>query len=156
MSNVAQSPVFRLANKLVTPLIRLGIPLGVKRAPMALLTVRGRRSGLPRTTPVALANFEGGWLLVSVYGVTDWSRNLEAAGEAEVTTRGETRSVDARRLLPSEAASVLRDSIADAPAVIRRMASQYFKADIKSPLGDWEREAVDHPVFVLTPVTAAI
>jgi hypothetical protein len=105
---------------------------------------------------VALATFGEDWLLVGVFGVTDWSRNLEVAGEAEVTTRGETKRVDARRLPPSEAAPVLRDSIADAPAFVRRMTAQYFTAGLESPLGDWEREAVDHPVFVLTPVASSI
>lgn len=156
MRTVAQSPAFRLANKMVAPLIRLGVPMGVRRAPMALLTVRGRKSGLPRTTPVALATLEKGWLLVAVFGVTDWTRNLEAAGEAEVTTRGETKGVDVRRLEPVEAAPVLRDSIADAPGFVRLMTSKYFTASLDSPLGEWEREAVDHPVFVLTPVSNPI
>jgi deazaflavin-dependent oxidoreductase (nitroreductase family) len=151
MGSFTPPPVFRFANKLVTPLIRIGLPMGVRRAPMALLTVRGRKSGLPRTTPVALVAFGSGWLLVSVYGVSDWSRNLEAAGEAEVSTRGETTRVDVRRLPPSEAAPVLQESIAHAPELIRRMTSQYFDASLESPLAEWERAAVEHPVFVLTP-----
>lgn len=152
MRRFEPSPMFRLANKLVTSLIRRGFPMGVKRAPMALLTVRGRKSGALRTTPVALARAADGWLLVAVYGVSDWSRNLEAAGQAEITQRGETTKVEARRLCPREAAPILRDSIADAPALIRRMTSRYFIATVDSALEDWEQEAVDHPVFLLTSV----
>jgi deazaflavin-dependent oxidoreductase (nitroreductase family) len=151
MSSFEPSPLIRFGNRMVTPLIRWGLPMGVKRAPMALLTVRGRRSGLPRTTPVALATRDDGWLLVAVYGVSDWSRNLETAGEAEVTLHGETTRVTARRLPPSEAASVLRDSIADAPRMIRRMTAPYFDAVLDSSLADWAQESVDHPVFQLTP-----
>lgn len=151
MSRFQLSAVFRIANRLVTPLIRVGVPLGLKRAPMALLTVKGRNSGQARTTPISLINHDQGWLLVSVYGVGDWSRNLEVAREAEITLRGRIVSVAARRLPPSEAAPILRDSIADAPALIRRMTEPYFSANEESPIEDWEDEASAHPVFVLTP-----
>jgi len=156
MSRFEPSPLFRFANEMVIPLIRWGLPMGVRRAPMALLTVRGRRSGIPRTTPVALAGLDGGWLLVAVYGVSDWSLNLEAAREADVTVRGETTRVDARRLPPHEAAPILRDSIADAPAMVRRMTSRYFAASIESSLDAWAQESVEHPVFHLTPARSSV
>src|SRR5437660_171443 len=47
-------------NPLARRLLRFGVPLG----PNALLTVRGRKSGQPRTTPVALVEVEGGrWII---------------------------------------------------------------------------------------------
>lgn len=145
------SPMFRMANKMVTPLIRWGLPMGVNRAPMALLTVPGRKTGIERTTPVALERRDDGWLLVAVYGVCDWSRNLEAAGAASITSRGETTRVQARRLESDEAGHVLRDAILGAPAMIRRMTAEYFTADRDSPIELWRDEAVAHPVFVLIP-----
>lgn len=151
MSQFRPSRAFRLANKMVAPLIRLGLPMGTRRAPMALLTVRGRKSGVPRTSPVALAKREDGWLLVAVYGVSDWSRNLEAAGMATVTSGGRTREVTARRLEPAEAGPILREEITSAPAMIRRMTAPYFSATAESPEESWRREAVVHPVFVLQP-----
>jgi deazaflavin-dependent oxidoreductase (nitroreductase family) len=117
---------------------------------MALLTVTVRNSGIARTTPVALAQHRDGWLLVSVYGVTDWSRNLEAAGRGWVTIRGKKREVTARRPEPTEAGPLLRDSISTAPAMIRRKTAPYFSAGGDSEMADWEREAVAHPVFVLS------
>jgi deazaflavin-dependent oxidoreductase (nitroreductase family) len=117
---------------------------------MALLTVRGRRSGLLRTVPVALAPAEDGWILVSVYGVSDWSRNLETARRATITMRGGTTSVDAVRLPPDVAAPILRDAILDAPRLVQRMTSSYFDAGPDSTIADWEEEAVRHPVFHLT------
>lgn len=125
--------------------------MGVKRAPMALLTVPGRKTGIDRTTPVALERRDDGWLLVAVYGVCDWSRNLDAAGTASITTRGETTRVTARRLGPDEGGPVLRDAILGAPAMIRRMTAEYFTASEDSPIEMWEEESVAHPVFVLTP-----
>ncbi|HEX6145788.1 MAG TPA: nitroreductase family deazaflavin-dependent oxidoreductase, partial [Acidimicrobiia bacterium] len=73
----------RFYNPIVSFLLRLGLPIG----PQALLTVTGRRSGLPRTTPVAINRNGTGWHLISVYGRVDWVRNLEAAGEALITRR---------------------------------------------------------------------
>lgn len=151
MSQFQPSPVLRLANKMVTRLMRWGLPLGVRRAPMALLTVPGRKSGIPRTTPVALADLEGVWILIAVYGVCDWSRNLEAAGRATVTLRGRETAVVARRLSREEAGPVLRAVIADAPAMIRRMTAPYFSVDGDSPLEDWGIESIEHPVFELIP-----
>ena len=48
------------------------------------LTVRGRRSGRPITTPIPTLEFEGARYLVSGGGETHWVRNLRAAGEGEL------------------------------------------------------------------------
>jgi len=146
------SPAFRMANKMVSPLVRWGLPMGTRKAPMALLTVKGRKSGVDRTTPLALERHGDGWLLVAVYGACDWSRNLEAAGEATITSRRTTSRVKATRLEPAEAGPILRDAISGAPAMIRRMTAPYFSAEAGSPPLEWVREATDHPVFILTPM----
>jgi hypothetical protein len=61
MSQFRPGLFLRIGNRITTPLIRLGLPMG----PMALLTVAGRRSSLPRTTPVAVAPLDEGWRLVA-------------------------------------------------------------------------------------------
>ena len=90
----------KLYNAIVSFLLRLGLPMG----PQALLTVTGRRSGLPRTTPVAINRSGDGWHLISVYGRVDWVWNLEAAGRALITRRLQRFQVTARQLTPDEAA----------------------------------------------------
>src|SRR3954452_16322768 len=77
------------ANRMMATFVRLGLPM--RRT--ALLTVPGRVSGLPRTTPVALTPHPGGWSLIAPYGVVDWVKNLRAAGRAEVRFRGRRRRV---------------------------------------------------------------
>ncbi len=123
----------------------------IRRTEIALLTVRGRKTGLPRSFPVALAKREDEWLLVAVYGVSDWSRNLEAIREATITIARRTTLVHARRLGPEEAGSILRESMTSAPALVQRMTAAYFTAQAGSDIRAWQQESVSHPVFVLTP-----
>ena len=68
-------------------IFRLLLRAGVKIGRMSLLTVRGRKSGQPRTTPVLIAEYDGNCFLVSTYGETNWVRNLRAEKEA-ILTRG--------------------------------------------------------------------
>ena len=117
--------------------------------PFALLTVPGRKTGLPRSTPVELVPIEDGWRLVAAYGLVDWVKNLQAAGTATILMRGRTFPVTSRQLPPPEAAAVLRDRIASASRSTMRMIGPYFDATSESPLEDWEVEAQRHPVLVL-------
>ncbi len=69
-------------------LIRRGVPLG----PNALLTVRGRKSGLMRTNPVAVLARGGRRWVIGTFGEVNWVRNLRAAGEAVRRPRPPTSS----------------------------------------------------------------
>src|SRR5437868_14893647 len=75
-----------LFNPIARRLLGVGVPMG----PNALLTVRGRTSGLPRTTPVALLVIGERRRVVGTFGDVHWVRNLRAAGEA--TRTGKRRS----------------------------------------------------------------
>ncbi|MGH8943723.1 MAG: nitroreductase family deazaflavin-dependent oxidoreductase [Acidimicrobiia bacterium] len=137
----------RFYNPIVSFLLRLGLPLG----PQALLTVRGRNSGLLRTTPIALNPHGTGWLLVSVYGRVDWVRNLRAAGEAVVTMRRRTIPVTSQELTTDQAAPIVRDLLASLNPMVRPVIGSYFATDLSAPIEAWQDEARRHPVFILTP-----
>ena len=107
----------RFYNPIVSFLLRLGAPIG----PQALLTVRGRNSGLPRTTPVALNPHRAGWLLVSVYGPVDWVKNLRAAEEAVITRRRRNLPVRSQELATHQAAPIVRDLLASLNPIVRRV-----------------------------------
>jgi deazaflavin-dependent oxidoreductase (nitroreductase family) len=77
--------------------------------PNALLTVRGRTSGLPRTTPVAVVVIGGRRWVIGTFGDVNWVRNLRAAGEATLTTKGRPEPVQAHELSTQEAASFFKD-----------------------------------------------
>jgi deazaflavin-dependent oxidoreductase (nitroreductase family) len=67
-------------NVAVARLTRMGVSVMGSR----VLSVRGRKSGEPRTTPVNLLIVDGQRYLVAPRGVTQWVRNLRVAGEGEL------------------------------------------------------------------------
>jgi deazaflavin-dependent oxidoreductase (nitroreductase family) len=84
-------PIF---NPVARHLMRLGVPLG----PNALLSVRGRKSGVVRTTPVAMIRSGGRRWIVGTFGEVNWVRNLRSAGEAVVSVGRRKESVRATEL----------------------------------------------------------
>jgi deazaflavin-dependent oxidoreductase (nitroreductase family) len=146
MTKTAQAPMFvRLGNVLTTTLLRAGFKLvGLGNYPMYLLTVRGRKSGQPRTVSIAIIERNGKRYLGAPFGVVDWVRNLRAAGEAILTRGRRAETVTAIELPPSEAALVLREEIKDGNPFAR-----YFGVTVESSLEEFERAAVSHPLFVL-------
>jgi deazaflavin-dependent oxidoreductase (nitroreductase family) len=103
------------------------------------LTVRGRRSGLPITTPLAPFEFEGARYLVGGGGDTHWVRNLRAAGEGQLRMGGKHQDFRTVEIQGPE-----RDRIVTAyrTSMGRRFES-YFKA-LPNP--------ADHPVFRVEPI----
>ena len=140
MPQTYRVPLFvRIANRLVSSLIRMGLNIGVN----ALLTVRGRKSGQPRTTPVAVIELNGQRYIIAAFGIVDWVRNLRAAGAATLTRSRRSEAITVAELPPAEAASILKASLRIAPGFLLA----YFDATLESSLEDFEREAVWHPVF---------
>ena len=113
--------------------------LSLAGLPELFLTVRGRRSGEPRTTPLLCVPHEGGWVVAgSNWGAPKlpiWVLNLRAAGEAEVTFKGRHTAVHARQAEGEERAALWR--------VMNRTWPNYDHYASRT-----DREI---PVFVLTP-----
>ncbi len=141
MAKTSQVPRFvRPGNVLMTALMRAGFKVGL----IHLLTVRGRKSGQPRTTPIAVVEQNGKRYLAAPYGIVDWVRNLRAAGEAVLTRGRRSETVTALELPPSEAGLFLQGLIKDSNPF-----SRYFDVTEQSSLEDFERTALSHPVFLL-------
>lgn len=86
--------------------------------PNALITVRGRKSGIPRTTPVALVVVDGRRWVIGTFGETNWVQNLRAAGEATITVGRLREDVKATELDAEERTAFFRDIIG---AYVRRI-----------------------------------
>ena len=152
MSNKVHVPLYvRIVNPILLPLLRLGL----RRRPMALLTVRGRRSGRPRATPVGLLEVDGHRYLFSAFGEVNWVRNLRAAGVATIGVGRQRETLPAIELSAEEAGGVVR-SILKTPAYAA-VVRPYFPVSIDAPLTEFVREARRHPVFELgvVPVRSA-
>jgi len=136
-----------LLNPLMSAFVRLGVPVG---GPMALLTVRGRRSGVDRTTPVSVFEFEGSNYLFGTFGDTQWVRNLRAAGSA-VLTRGRSRHpVKATELSPEEAGPILQGALRRYLGTpMRLFLERYYAGSADGSASDYVELAGHHPVFRL-------
>jgi deazaflavin-dependent oxidoreductase (nitroreductase family) len=137
-------PVF---NRLVQPLLGAGLPMGFN----GLLTVRGRSSGQPRTTPLAIIEVDGRRWVWSPWGDVHWVRNLRAAGEATVVVRRQTQSVRAIELDPEQRLGFFRDTFG--PLARRIPFGVTFVrlldgVDVRDPA----RAAEGRVVFELVPV----
>ena len=137
-------------NPVARRLLRGGIPLG----PNTLLTVRGRKSGQPRTTGVALVEAEGRRWVVGTFGEVQWTQNLRAAGEGTLTRGRHQEPVEAVELDPEEAPAFFKDVLGP---YVRRIPLGLGKWMLGSILGapdileDPVAAARRHPVFELHP-----
>ena len=150
MAKTYQVPGFvLLGNKVTTTLLRAGVNVVgpymlFGNYPMYLLTVRGRKSGLPRTTPIATIVRNGQRYVSTPYGIVDWVRNLRAAGEAVLTRRRRSETVSARELSNSEAAVLLREEV-----LANNPFTRSYGVTKDSSLEEFERVVADHPMFAL-------
>src|SRR5206468_10777660 len=92
-------------NYIAKPLLAAGVPM----RPDVLITVRGRKSGLLRTTPVTIAENSGRRGVISPFGDVNWVRNLRAVGRAPITAGRRRAEVTAIELGPPRAAEPIRD-----------------------------------------------
>ena len=88
-------------------LLAAGVPLGFNR----LVTIRGRKSGLPRTAAIAVIEVSGRRYVWAPWGEVHWVRNLRAAGRATIAMRGRTEDVRATELDPTERVALFRDTL---------------------------------------------
>jgi deazaflavin-dependent oxidoreductase (nitroreductase family) len=132
----------RVANTLITPLIRVGFaPRGA-----FLLTTIGRKSGRRYATPVVLVEHAGERWLVAPFGERGWVKNARVAGWVELTRGRLTKRVEVAEVPAAERAPILQAYVRTVP-VTRR----FFAADLGAPLEAFAAEAARHPVFRLSP-----
>jgi deazaflavin-dependent oxidoreductase (nitroreductase family) len=146
VKRVSQIPrSVRLGNAVSKSLLHTGLrPRGRGGHPLYLITVKGRRSGLPRTVVLSVIEADGKRYLAAPFGVVDWVRNLRASGEAVLTRGRRSETIHARELSPKDAGAFLRDAVR-----LDRLSARYFGVSSQSSLEDLESAAKRHPVFLL-------
>jgi deazaflavin-dependent oxidoreductase (nitroreductase family) len=128
----------RLVNLIVHSLLRSGL----SPPHTYLLTVPGRRTGKPYSTPVTLVEENGERWLVAPYGEVDWVKNARAAGKVTLGRGSKSETVRIIELVPSEAAPLLKKYVTQVPVV-----RPFFDVTPRSDMKDFITEAPRHPVF---------
>jgi deazaflavin-dependent oxidoreductase (nitroreductase family) len=131
-------------NRIVAGLTRLGLSVAGSR----VLEVRGRSSGLPRSTPVNLLSYEGERYLVAPRGDTQWARNLRVAGEGRLLVGRRSESFTATEPADEEKPPLLR-------AYLKRWGFEVgvFFDGVGADASEQQLRAIapKHPVFRLRP-----
>jgi deazaflavin-dependent oxidoreductase (nitroreductase family) len=118
---------------------RVAGPLWLWVGITAVLEVPGRRTGTPLHATLFPVEVDGTWYLLSQYGVTDWVRNLRAAGRGELRRKGRTEAFTAIEVDGAE-----RDRVI---AAFHARTPQRFSHDFDQRPG-----AADHPTFRVEPM----
>jgi deazaflavin-dependent oxidoreductase (nitroreductase family) len=105
----------------------------------AVLEVPGRHTGKPIRVTLAPWEVDGTRYLMSQYGITDWVRNLRAAGRGQLRHKDGTQSFTAIEVDGDE-----RDRVI---AVFRAKADRLLNRDF-----DRLPDAADHPTFRVSPI----
>src|ERR1700704_6733830 len=98
-------------NKVVVAMQRLGVPTG----PSMVLTVPGRKSGQPRSTPMTPFAHDGGLYVVAGYPGADWASKARAAGAGTLSRGRKSRPVKIIELDAAESRPVLRSFAVKVP-----------------------------------------
>ncbi len=117
--------------------------LDIAGLPNLMLTVAGRKSGVPRTTPLLCVPHEGGFLIAGSYfggpKTPAWVANVRAADEVQVRFDARTIPATPREVTGEERARLWEVMVETWP--------NYRKYE--------ERTDRTIPVFLLTPTTPA-
>jgi deazaflavin-dependent oxidoreductase (nitroreductase family) len=155
--------------RLIGPIVRWALASGLPAGPNVLLTVRGRKTGLPRTIPVAVLDLGDRRFVQASFGETEWVRNLRATPRAIVRTGRQSEAVEVIELDPDSAGQLMFDALASFRQVrplrialgpeVRPPAAVFhrFHFRIDTTLEDYVAEARRHPLFELVsrPARAA-
>jgi deazaflavin-dependent oxidoreductase (nitroreductase family) len=139
--------VFKAGNAFMRSMLALGISLNGT----TLLTVPGRKTGRPQSTPITMVEFDGQRYVQSPFGSVNWVRNLRAAGKATLSWGRRHETVTATELSPEQAAPIIKSYLGKAPKLIQ----EYFDVTPESSLEEFIQDARKRAVFAVHPVPAA-
>jgi deazaflavin-dependent oxidoreductase (nitroreductase family) len=94
--------------KPMNTIVRAMQRLGIKTGPAMILTVPGRKTGKPRSTPMTPFTYRGELYTVAGYPGADWAANARAAGAGTLTRGRKSRRITIVELGAEESRPVLR------------------------------------------------
>jgi deazaflavin-dependent oxidoreductase (nitroreductase family) len=133
-----------LTRRVMNPLVALATRLGLSVWGSRILQVRGRTTGIVREVPVNLLALDGGHYLVAPRGVTQWVRNLRAAGVGGLRLGRRVEHFTATEVVDDTKIEVLRAYLARWKAEV----GVFFDGvGPDSSVDELARIAPSHPVF---------
>jgi deazaflavin-dependent oxidoreductase (nitroreductase family) len=139
-----------LFNAISKPLLAIGVPMAFN----GLITIPGRRTGLARTTPVAIIRLGDRRWVWSPWGDVNWVRNLRAARHATITFRRHEEAVRADELTSDQRIGYFRDVLSPLARSVPG-GSWFIKTFDGVDLSDPVAAAQRRPVFELHPIADA-
>ena len=136
------------ANKVFIAMSRLGISFGGESP--VVLTVPGRKSGAPRSTPVTPMTVAGKRYVVGGFPDADWVRNVRAASEVTVSRGRKQERVRMVELPAEEARPLLRVWPSEVPTGVGFMKRSGLVGEGRPE--EFEALAGICPVFRFDPV----
>jgi deazaflavin-dependent oxidoreductase (nitroreductase family) len=137
------------ANRLYKVLLRRGVSFGSEHS--VVLTVPGRTSGRPRSTPVTPMHVDGRRYVVATFPGADWVANVRATDSVTLTDGRQTEDIRMVELEPQQAAPVLRYFGEQVPAGVGFLKRSGLVAS--GTAGEVEGLAGRLPVFRIDPIT---
>ena len=131
-------------------MVRLNVVLlrrGLKVGSQYLLSVRGRRSGAERVTPVSIVTVDGSRYIVAAFAEADWVKNARAAGVGSLSRGSEREAVRLVEVPEAERGEVLRAFLRD----VRGGGRFFDSADPEEVVAS----AARYPVFRVDSTLAA-
>ncbi len=111
MSELRPPRYLKPMNRIVKAMQRLGIRTG----PAMILTVPGRKTGRPRSTPMTPFTYRGDMYTVAGYPGADWAANARSAGVGTLSRGRKSQKIRIVELDAEESRPVLREFSAQVP-----------------------------------------
>ena len=125
------------------PAVALFSRLGISLAGSRRLTVRGRKSGKPYTTPVNPLEMDGVTYPVAARGNTQWVRNLRAAGEGELHHGSHATPFHGEEIPDQDKLPILKTYLDKWAWEV----GAFFELEKNPSDADIQRIAPQHPIF---------
>src|SRR5450759_2008035 len=138
-----------LSRRLIDALSTAGIRRGIGPSQRYLLTVVGRKTHTPHTTPVSLVADGSTRYLVGPYGEVGWVRNARVAGVVTLARGGSTERFSLSPLQAADAGPILKLYLILVP-----ITRPYFGASAEASVEAFETDATSHTVIRLTPLAS--
>lgn len=135
------------ARKFYNWLLEKGLGVGIAPKSIYLLTIEGRKSSVPHSTPVTLVEQGDRKWLVAPYGDVNWVKNARSAGKVTLSRGSHREIMKVVELGPKEAAPILQRYLGN-NSIVR----PFFDVTPESPIENFVAEAPLHPVFGLERV----